>query len=255
MAVASQIRRIGSRLTLAGLVLTALISGPAETPAGDPARRLPAGAPAPLQLTADAPMAAADARVLTEYLINCALPEGVEVQAEHNGQDHRFAGAMGLAPSWIDKGLTLEEQRWVSACILARTNRFGKKIKLSLRAEESAFPALQASAQERALYSLFEGGFFGNIFAESPTAYVCGGKLTTRQAMDRIFNDRVCAEPSGETLISGARLTRCGFIYTGPCNDPSSLAPDSTAYREVIYTYLQPAGPKPDGAQDLKTPE
>lgn len=63
-------------------------------------------------------------REFVRYLADCALCAGVAAYADVAGQHHEFPGAMGLAPDWLHRPLTEAEQRWVSACLLARTNYF-----------------------------------------------------------------------------------------------------------------------------------
>lgn len=196
----------------------------------------------PLNLTAFAATPAR--RLLLKYLVSCALPEGVLLYADVDGHRHRFAGSLGLAPGWIERGLTPSEQRWVSACILARTNYFGREVAISMRAPAPAPAALQSSPEERTNFSLFEGGFYGNIFQDEPRAFACSAERTPKQAADRSYQDRVCSEPSGSTLPSGESLTRCGFVHAGTCPAPENFTPGPDGYREVIFTYLRPAGPQ-----------
>jgi hypothetical protein len=179
-------------------------------------------------------------RQLLKYLVSCSLPRGVEVYIDDDGGRHVFAGSLGLAPAWAERGLTDSEQRWVSACILARTNAFGISIPISMRATEPAPPTLQTSAAERKEFNLFEGAFFGNIFAEKPVGYVCRGTKAEQQAMDPIFADRVCTEPSGTFSPAGKPLSRCGFIHVGPCERFNTFTANGTRYREVIFVYLKP---------------
>ena len=68
-----------------------------------------------------------------KYLVGCALAEETEAYTTVDGEEYIFEGDMGLAPQWIDKGLTPEEERWVSACMLAKTNFFGKHVRISMR--------------------------------------------------------------------------------------------------------------------------
>jgi len=77
-------------------------------------------------------------------------------------------------------------QRWVSACVLARTNAYGVHVELSMRAPDSApqqikdalstsFPEVTPCAQAgldasdpSCGYTLREGAYYGNIFATTP---------------------------------------------------------------------------------------
>jgi hypothetical protein len=184
-------------------------------------------------------------RHFLSYLVSCALPATVEVEAETEREKFSFRGAMGLAPNWVERGLTLSEQRWVTACILARTNKFGSLIRISMRAQPPPVPALEASWQERLAYPLFEGGFFGNLFADPPVAYSCIGNRDPGVALDRfrpmpadsILPMRVCTESDYNGASSQLPLTRCGFVDVGACQTTRFLVDDGF-YDEVIFTYL-----------------
>jgi hypothetical protein len=93
-------------------------------------------------------------------------------------------GAIGLGinhdgETWWGSGNCDEScQRWVSACVLARTNAYGVHVDISMRAPANApqaiKDALAVSDLERngdathVAYSLREGAFYGNIFATTP---------------------------------------------------------------------------------------
>ncbi len=76
--------------------------------------------------------------------------------------------------TWAKSGKCDEScERWVSACVLARTNAYGVKVDISMRAPANAPTAIKnalaVSDQERRDYGLREGAFYGNVFGESPT--------------------------------------------------------------------------------------
>src|SRR4051794_453827 len=74
-----------------------------------------------------------DGRQVLKYLVSCALPADVTVVAEHGGQRYSFPGGAALAPAWSTRALSAAEERLVSACMLARTNFFGKPVEISMR--------------------------------------------------------------------------------------------------------------------------
>lgn len=174
------------------------------------------------------------------YLVQCALPADVELYTQQGSERLTFRGSIGLAPRWLSEALTPQEERWVSACLLARTNYFGKSILISMRATPPPVPTLVTSADEEQTFTIFEGGFFGNIFSPTPVAYTCLGERTPTQAADPILHDRVCTQATGTTTAAGKALTPCHFIVTGPCSDPQSFTVDGVSYAEVIFTHLQP---------------
>jgi hypothetical protein len=176
-----------------------------------------------------------------KYLVRCALPADVTVYADIEGERFTFPGSIGLAPRWLTAAMTPSEERWVSACLLAHVNYFGKHVRISIRATGIAVPELEASAEEQQTYTIFEGGFFGNLFAPAPVAYTCRGERTPAQARDPILQDRVCTQETGVTTTEGLPVTVCQFLVTGRCEDPTSFTADATYYPEVIFVYLKPS--------------
>lgn len=218
------------RLVVGAALLSMLASAVAGPVADATPRRLP---------LADARMASTPgARTTLKYLASCALDEQTVLTAVHQGVSYEFPGGMGLAPAWHARAMTGEEQRWVSACMLARTNLFGATVQISMRSPISTrAPGLQVSRQESEQYSLHEGTFFGNLFAEKPVSYVCSP--AHRNAARRIVasHRRVCALP--KTRLSKSSLTACGMVHVGECK-PSVFARDGLHYREAISVYLPP---------------
>jgi len=174
------------------------------------------------------------------YLVRCALPEDVTLYADHGTERFTFQGRMGLAPRWLSEAMTPSEERWVSACLLAHVNYWGKHVMVSMRATPPPVSALEVSDDEQQAFTMFEGGFFGNLFAPTPVAYTCRGDRTPAQAGDPIFQDRVCTQETGATTADGQPITYCRFLMTGRCEDAASLTVDGTSYTEVIFTYLSP---------------
>src|SRR5262245_9546197 len=110
-----------------------------------------------------------------KYLARCALPADITLYADQEGTRFTFPGGLGLAPRWVDEAMTPSEERWGSACLLAHVNYFGKHVLVSMRATPPPVPALAVAADEQQTFTLFEGGFFGNLFTPEPVAYACQG--------------------------------------------------------------------------------
>ena len=182
-----------------------------------------------------------EGRKLLAYLISCALPAGVKTSTTVAGQEYEFPGSIGLAPRWLQGALTESEQRWLSACLYARTNYFGISVQISVRADGLDNSDLIATTQGEKEYSIFEGGFFGNLFAPGSPAYACSGNPSQAEG---ILTQRVCTKASGRRRADGREFSLCGFILTGPCSDPASLRVDGESYSEVIWVYLKPEGAK-----------
>ena len=148
---------------------------------------------------------------------------------------------MALAPEWMDRPLTETEQRWVTAGILARTNYFGKKVRISMRHSGSGFKSLKTDPEEAGEYTLYEGDFFGNIFGDPSVACVAAARREAGQAADPIFALRVGTEVDPNLpSLQGLPLTRCGFILTGYTDEPGAHSFNGVQYDEYISVYLKP---------------
>jgi hypothetical protein len=225
-------QRVGQSDGLQGNSLPASTASQAETPA----------AVVPRQIALADPELASTAtkREQLTYLVQCALPADIALYTEHGADRFLFQGRLGLAPRWLDEAMTPSEERWVSACLLARVNYFGKRVSISMRATPPVVPTLEISEEEHQTFSIFEGGFFGNLFLRHPVAYTCRGERTPAQAEDPILQDRICTQEMGTTTVDGKPLTACHFLLTGRCEDVHSFRVDGTNYSEVIFVYLRP---------------
>jgi hypothetical protein len=140
-----------------------------------------------------------------KYAYSCAMPPGQSMELIINGEAVTFEGSLGLAPEWGRVGGSCNDscKRWVSACLLARTNAYGAHVEISIRAPRSHFQAtgdidaldrtqfLQTvenadpTKDEKTLFPLREGAYFGNIFnsrvapdgtsVHDPKYYACAG--------------------------------------------------------------------------------
>lgn len=208
-------------------------------------KRLTAARPRQIELADPSLAATAAKRKQLTYLVRCAMPPDVELYAQYGSEHFTFPGSIGLAPHWLTQAMTPSEERWVSACLLAHVNFFGKHVRISIRATPPSVPELEASDDERKTYTIAEGGFFGNLFRPQPVAYTCLGARTPAQAADPILQDRVCTQGTGATTADNKPITHCRFVVTGRCEDASSFTVDGISYREVIFTYLKPTRPSP----------
>lgn len=174
-------------------------------------------------------LATADGREVYSYIVSCALADGVTIEANVPGAPDTappdtlytcagerctFSGSLGLAPYWIDRKLDPKGQRWVSACLLARVNLHVTAESISLR---GLAPELTVGIDEAELYSVEEGAFFGNLFADGD------GPLDWNACIGR---DQDSGEFGGLVLRDCAEQdpadptrTLCGFNYAGPCDD------------------------------------
>src|SRR6266508_4513987 len=69
------------------------------------------------------------------YAYSCAMRPDQHMILPINGEDVTFDGQLGLAPEWGQEGGTCNDacKKWVSACLLARTNAYGAHVEISLR--------------------------------------------------------------------------------------------------------------------------
>lgn len=185
-------------------------------------------------LTATELVETEDGREVFSYIVSCALPDGASVTVQdQSGTSYTFGGSLGLAPDWASQTPTVADRRWVSACLLARTNYFGVSVLLSMR---GSLEALETTADERSAYPVLEGAFYGDLFEQtSPTWHACG------TSTEPVHAQRLC------TIAPDGVTTMCGFTYTGMCSAAcasgdapwASCAGSDTSWYEVITVYLQ----------------
>lgn len=176
-------------------------------------------------------------REVLSYIVGCALPIGQNLTIDVQGVTYTYPGWIGLAPAWATRIPTVTERRWVTSCLLSRTNVNGVPVNISMRSDSNL--ALLTSAAERTLYTQAEGSFYGDLFAPVLVTYACSNRDWT--LLSGTF--RACAlSPNGIT-------TDCGFTYTGSCDSATctdKTAPfggckgGSTTYAEVITIFLTP---------------
>ena len=172
-------------------------------------------------------------RELLSYLVSCALPAGVHAILPGASATVSFPGDLGLAPGWRERPLTPAEQEIVSACILARVNAFGVPVRLSMRALSGTrgVSGLRTDDDERQTFTLFEGAFFGNIFADPPRKFACTGdaKIEELRALKRIC-----------TLAATGGTSVCDFVITGPCPASRGPAGGNRYWPNAIAVFLAP---------------
>ncbi|MBS1122733.1 MAG: Alpha-tubulin suppressor and related protein-like protein, partial [Deltaproteobacteria bacterium] len=168
-----------------------------------------------------------------QYLVECALPQGHSITYyDETDLPVTVAGSLGLAPEWEASTPTAAGQRYVSACLAARTNANGQTVRISLRGPSLTAGApspLSASDTERASFNWNEGAFWGDLFSATPSIKTCVGQGNG-------VAGRLCT-------VDGT----CGFTNVGQCSQPSVCAtqnPGDGAYTgclgtaEVVSTYL-----------------
>ena len=182
---------------------------------------------------------------LLEYTIECALPADQSLQVPDGVALRTVTGQIGLVPSWQSQPLSAPGERWITACILARLNAFGRTVAISIRANHRVARDIPAETQRA--FSVDEATFYGNLFTDPPQLYVCRGEGPRARSSDAAL--RVCSE-GANTL---GKPTSCGITFTGRC---VTVCHDRTAngarygcrgggyrYEETITVFLRGNGP------------
>ncbi len=176
-------------------------------------------------------------RAVGPYIVGCALAAGHNVTTSYVNDagftmNITFTGAIGLADGWTGSALTIAQQQFVSSCVLARTNRYGAAVTVSLRGPTAL---LNTTTTENTDYALQEGAFFGNVFHTRD--YFVGA---CKGSGDSTIYGRECAKPGPLGTD-----TLCGYTYAGLCSNVcstsgyfTSCAANSTTYATPVTTYL-----------------
>jgi hypothetical protein len=184
-------------------------------------------------LPGDPPDAACGGRDILGYLISCAFPAGVTlVGTADTGTTYEFEGSIGLAPAWDTRRLTTREQRWMSACMLARVNKNAEEVFISLRGPHEA---LTVTAEERNEFDLEEGAYYGDIFADPQRFYACRGAALYSGDLNFAQEGRSCAQPT-----AAGDETLCQMVYAGECdafNVERACEQNAGEYYEGCHTY------------------
>jgi len=154
-----------------------------------------------------------DGREVLSYVMSCALGAGDSLSVPALSAalpKQTVAGSIGLAPKWKTQPLSAAEKRWVSACVLSRTNLYGVEVKLSMRGSASALGLVLG---ESLGYLLVEGAFYGDLFKPQPEMYACSSLLKETGLPFSTLSARACSVPAAGT----PKMTACGFTYTGAC--------------------------------------
>ena len=163
-------------------------------------------------------------------------------------------------------------QRWVSACVLARTNAYGAHVEISMRAPADAPQAvknaLATSPGEVETFALREGAYYGNIFetapvpstppapgytgpasgpvVQQPAFYACAGPESNVPEITKRFcssqGDQVVINVPGVCL---ANTTDAGVTEPGACagQDTDAGSPTFGAIQDC-FTSTNPPNPR-----------
>jgi hypothetical protein len=162
-----------------------------------------------------------DGREVFSFIVSCALPSDVTLEAIVDDTTFDFFGELGLTPEWRVGPLSAEGQGWISACMFSRVNDNDVPLPISLRGSNAA---LATDADERTGWTVEEGAFYGNLFTpgDQPILWIaCRGSGQLSHPDAGGLTDRNCAKPDPDN----PGLTLCGFVFAGDCG---AFASDQT---------------------------
>ncbi|GEM_PF-790712 len=160
-----------------------------------------------LEGTPDVATVAADelGREFLEYGMGCALPAGSELRVEVDGETIVFPGALGLAPGWMERGMTDAEERRFTGCMMAHVNAFGITVPISVRTPDDRIEVTDAEAEA---FAVHEATFFGSL--RDGELKACFGETPEdARLLSSDREDRICADADEP----------CGFDVVGACAD------------------------------------
>jgi hypothetical protein len=173
-------------------------------------------------------MSTADGREVMSYVVGCALPTGQNLTLQDlQGVSYTYPGWIGLAPAWTTRVPTVAERRWVTACLLARTNLYGVTVSISMRSDTNN--ALSWTGDEAQYYKSIEGAFYGDLFATTPALFACAAKDFAKTTNQGIESTRAC------THSTGGPTTACGFTYTSWCGNAVDDLPPACTDKSAPY--------------------
>jgi len=160
---------------------------------------------------------------LIPYLVHCALPPWKSWIGTLNGEETEIWGVLGLAADLDELPMLPTQQLLVSACLLSSVNYFGQHIEISTR----NYPSAGATKDEMKENRMFEGAFFGDVFATGGDSkrFACQGTPTSvalDHSEDREW--RRCTDPEYD----------CRIEVVGECSDVCSNFIEDYGYSQCI---------------------
>lgn len=155
---------------------------------------------------------------LIKYAVRCALPDSVCVDVPVtatdtnvpsecvNGTCH-FCGNLNLAPALQTTPLSLTQEKWISACLLAHVNIDGVSVPISVRDAVDGNIAA-AKPPETNNYDAPEAAFYGNVF--TPNANGEYEKYTCNAGASGTPPGRVCG-------LNASGALQCAMTFMGSC--------------------------------------
>ena len=185
---------------------------------------------------------------LARSLADCALGDHDTIALATDTGKYRLEGRMNLAPGWKSLALTQAERELVSACVMAHTSYYSEQMDIDVVIDARG-PQTRTGSDMDTRFSNFEGAFYGDLFGDSATAYVCSGDAApdfeaAYPDHDPTAGDRLLRRCTDD---DGSGVTMCGFIYTGACEDVCGRVADGSytdcrggeqRYRQTMSVWL-----------------
>lgn len=155
---------------------------------------------------------------LARSLVDCALDHTDEIVVSTGGHTYHLKGRLNLAPGWSSDPLTQADRKLVSACVMAHVNYYSGQLDINV-VMDARGPDRRADGDAGIRFSSYEGTFYGDLFADSPTMYACTGDTAPDFSVafpdhDPTVGDRLLRRCTDD---NGSGITMCGFTYTGSC--------------------------------------
>ena len=186
------------------------------------------------------------------YLVECALPAGVQVQLRYRGTLEVLGrGIAGLGPTLKRGTMGLIDQERVTACMLARMNGTGQAVQIDMFGA-MALPGagFETTSPADDAFPVLEAAFFGNLFSKVPSAQACRQQPYELAAMRSCrdlgdgawdcgileFTDDVCSVQDGETEFS-----QCDVGFTSGSSERLyyyNCAGGEVSWQFVLTTYV-----------------
>jgi hypothetical protein len=177
---------------------------------------------------------------LLRYAARCALDPAVTAVPG----DGSFNGQLRLVHDWPTRttGLSPEEKRWLSACLLAHANAYRREVHILLTGDHVELQPPPGAPLDT--YAVQEAAFYGDLFAiNGPRLHACVGTdpqvdCSGAVPFDFVLHGRMCG---GRGIAGGI----CGFSVVGNCFDLGSPPLDACGpapyYKRCSTTPISPA--------------
>lgn len=217
--------RVANSLTTHALVLNAISTNPTASDllisAGLTSLFDPVSGPAYLRQQLLDP----DAQQFMSYLVGCALPSGTSVVWKNSaGTTGKWDGILGLCPAWNTGAPSQTCKNWVSSCLLARNNAYGRHVELSMRGEDPTRPAF-FTTEPQARPVQFDPDLNGPV----PSFSACVGAQTGASRNCGWQVDAVGSCNQGQTVCLGA-----GGSAPSACGSPGATLGSSSGAHMML---------------------